>query len=285
MLSTLARVLHEQGFASPLEQPAFNVNLISQQQLTLQAFLTTGERFHARIKRRGVAADEYESCRNAWQAYPQYAPEPLGRYFEDQWEIIVVRGIPHEMLASGDIARDRRGVVAKLAAYFAAGRKAPSNRHTSPARHRDFLRQVRKRTEDRNAAAVLDAGMANHVLDRLPSIPQHGDFTVNNLALNQDRLVIFDWEDFGRVHLPGLDLCCAIASDAGLEPHRLAQVGRGRYRPLIEAACPALGLTPDLFVRMMPLYLAVFLDLKQRYGASIRAAIRDLIPAMTGAPS
>jgi len=279
MLSALARVLHEQGFVSRLEQPAYNLSLVSQQQLTLQAFVSTGERFHARIKRRGVAAEEYESCRDAWQAFPQFAPEPLGRYFEDDWEIIVVRGIRHEMLSSGDIRRDRHGMAAKLAAYFTAARQARSKRHAAPARHRDFLRQLRERTADRNAAAVLDACILDHVFDRLPCIAQHGDFTLNNLGLDGGRLVIFDWEDFGKVHLPGLDLCTALASDAAFDPQRLVQVGRGPYARLVDAACPALGLTPALFVRLVPLYLAVFLDLKQQYGAAIRDAIRNLIPA------
>jgi len=233
---------------------------------------------HARVKRRGVAPDEYDSCRAAWRSFPDYAPEPLGQYFAGEWEIIVLRGIEHDYLSVGDIGRDRQQLVGKLSTYFDASRQA----QLAPGvPHREFLRGVRERTTDANAAAVLDQWILNRELDQLPFIAQHGDFTVNNLALSKGRLVIFDWEDFGSVCLPGLDLCTAIASDARLDALRLGAVTRGAYARLVDNSCPPLGLTPKLFLRLIPLYLTVFLDLKRGYAETIRHSIRQLIQGAT----
>jgi thiamine kinase-like enzyme len=52
----------------------------------------------------------------------------------------------------------------------------------------------------------LDYWVENVELRELPEVPQHGDFVHNNLGRARDTLYVFDWEDYGKVCLPGFDL-------------------------------------------------------------------------------
>lgn len=273
MLAALTRILRERDLVPNDEPLAFDVSLVSHEQLTLQAFVPGGARFHARVKRRGIVADEYERCCAAWQSFPEQAPRPLARCFVGGWEIIVFAGIGHKSIAPGDIGRDRYRLVDQLVAYFSTARRIPAAAYS----HRAYLRMVRERVTHPAAAAVLDEWLASDELERFPCVPQHGDFTVNNLGVADGRLVIFDWEDFGRASLPGLDLCTAIASDIGLESTRSGDLVRGGRARLVARACLMLGVAPELFIRLVPLYLAVFLDLKRDYGEGVRQAVAALL--------
>lgn len=42
--------------------------------------------------------------------------------------------------------------------------------------------------------------------DQLPIIPQHGDLTLDNMLINDDKVMIFDCERFGLVDIVGFDL-------------------------------------------------------------------------------
>lgn len=282
MLAIVADILREQKLLEKGDEPIFNISLISGEQLNLQAFTHDGAHFHTRVKQRGVVPAEYEKCCKGWRSFPQYAPEPLGRYFRESWEIILVQGVSHRPVSLGDIARNRQGLVQELIGFFAASREAAHVAQPMEP-HRAFLRRVQERAADQGCATIVNQWLAVDELDRLPHIAQHGDLVVNNLGLRDSGLVVFDWEDFGRVALPGLDLCTVVASDCGLNPERLRAVMQGAgppshsYQHLLRNACPAIGLTPELFRRLIPLYLAIFLDLKRDYGDAIRAVVRKLI--------
>jgi len=182
----------------------------------------------------------------------------------------------------GDIGTSAR-LVTQVVSFFANSARCSQSAETSS--HRTLVRGIRERSTDQHSRVILDEWAAAQVLDDLPSIPQHGDFTVNNLGVSDKGLVVFDWEDYGKVGLPGFDVCMLIASDLRLQPNRLRALVRGEmqcpgYATLIAKACPLIGLTPELFLRLVPLYLVVFLDLKRDYGQSIRVAVKQLIDGL-----
>jgi len=118
-------------------------------------------------------------------------------------------------------------------------------------------------------------------LESLGAVPQHGDFVVNNVGTKGSRLIVFDWEDFGKVSLPGFDLCTLAMSlaDAEVPGITFERYGRGSDRLLsfLKPACGAIGLDIDQFWRLVPLYLLTFLYLKQGYAAGIRTRIALLL--------
>lgn len=129
------------------------------------------------------------------------------------------------------------------------------------------------------------------LLATLQPMAQHGDFVLNNLGRTpSDQWVIFDWEDFGAVSLPGLDLFTFELSLAGGAQSLLAQ--RARNVPALQGfvaqACAAMGLSVAQYLELTPIYALVFRYLKRNYGPSVRArmdALLEQIDSAAGAGS
>jgi len=282
LLAALTEILRERDALGPGGEPSYSIALVSELVANIRASTHNGAFFHIRLKRVGDSPVEYANLCNAWQTFPRHAPEPLGQYFEDDWEIIVVRGIRHRLVSRGSVARDSHGVVREIVSFLEAS--GTGARVAEPVEsHREFLQHVLERATDSTCAAIVREWITNGRLDVLPHIRQHCDFVIGNLGLTADGLVVFDWEDFGRIELPGFDLCTLLASDAGLDANRLFAIIRGgdqrvgAYAELLERGCPAIDMRPDLFRQLIPLYLVIFLDLKRAYGKAIRGVISGLI--------
>lgn len=117
--------------------------------------------------------------------------------------------------------------------------------------------------------ALRSLALIQHHLSALPPTAQHGDLVVNNLGLSeQGRLVIFDWEDWGAIDLPGLDLFTMEFSLGTLWTKRL-EVRR--------SWCDALGIEEALYHELLPGYALVFRYLKRNYGVSIQHRGEELM--------
>jgi hypothetical protein len=273
------RILDSRG------EPVYSITLISQQILNISTFTSANSYLHVRVKELGILPDEYEKHCSAWRAFPDYVPEPLGRSVNGEWEIFVVRGIPHRSVLAGSIAVGKRGLIPQLARFI--DESTIGARVANPVEsHTNFLGRVLARTSDPVCSEIIADSIASKEIDKLPHVYQHGDFVVNNLGLAAAGLVVFDWEDFARIELAGFDLCTLIASDTAFDPNVLRQImlcnGRAgeRYSKLLNEACASIGLEPQMFRRLIPLYLAIFLDLKsdrQNYGPAIRQLVRKAI--------
>lgn len=122
------------------------------------------------------------------------------------------------------------------------------------------------------------------LVERLPAVPQHCDFTYVNCSVTPaGRLVVFDWEDYGLIRYPGFDLATFVCSHchhgAGLDrlvgsPQvLLAEVARELGGDFLAA----VDLDDATFVRLFPGYVGTFLALKQDgFGATVNARMRGL---------
>jgi hypothetical protein len=285
-------MLIELKLSDPRLEPAYHITLISPRFINIGALTRPDGHLHIRVKELGIVPDEYENHCNAWRAFPQYVAEPLGRCVDGEWEIFVVRGIPHRSVPAGAVASGTSSLVSELVAFMNASSK--SARVATPREsHTAMLRRIHERTNDLICAEIVAEWIAAEPLDELPHIQQHGDFVVNNLGLTDSGLCVFDWEDYGRIALPGFDLCTLLASDAKFDPDAMRNLiprtghGTNVYADLLDQACPKIGLTPETFLKLIPLYLVMFLDLKrdhQNYGNAIRHLLLTAIhAARTGA--
>ena len=135
------------------------------------------------------------------------------------------------------------------------------------------------------ATAAIGMQRLAQALPSLPALSQHGDLVLNNLGLRPNReLVIFDWEDYGAVMLPGLDLFTldnSIRQDLDL---------RRATSPSPRSACgldvgrltAALGLSRQLYEELKLGYALVFRYLKRNYNAEVRARVDQLIHELAG---
>lgn len=81
--------------------------------------------------------------------------------------------------------------------------------------------------EDKRLQQVVNAAISDLAeLNSCPSIPQHGDFCLNNLIIDKDHITVIDFEDFMMTAMPLYDhftLALSLPSSS-VEPDSAAQV-------------------------------------------------------------
>jgi hypothetical protein len=294
MIASVTAVLVELGLLQPAQIPRFHVGLTKGDTLWMDAFVERGVFFHVKIAEFVSLRDEVRVYNDAWAAFGPFMPRPLGYSVRDGWEIFVAEGVEHRPLPIRALlaASADDPLICSIFDYFAA-----AGRHVAaqpPQTHLPLLASLEAKFKDSPFASVLVpwcSGSGQRELEALGTVPQHGDFVSNNLGVADSRLVIFDWEDFGKVSLPGLDLCTlvvsamevmadgagALAEDKGLVAER--------FSPLVEPACKALDIDVAQFWRLLPLYLLAFLLLKQGYATEVRQRIGAILRRVCAAQS
>jgi len=291
VLNIVGQALEELGLAAPGAPLRYYINITAGESLAISVFAEDGRFFQVKASEFLDLASQYATYCRAWADYPSFVPRPLGYRQLEGWSLMVTEGRHHVAVRPErllDVAASGPDSAAhQLLGYFRAnaGHAGPSASEGGHAGALAMLAAYFAPTPlARTAAAVLQSAGALGV-EALPDMPQHGDFTLNNLAWSSGRLVIFDWEDFRRVRLPGFDLfalCFTV-----LEQHDFAMRGlmqgrrHRRLDPLLERACAAQGLAPERFRRLVPLYLLSFLHLKRNYGAELQQRLADMLVALT----
>jgi hypothetical protein len=120
------------------------------------------------------------------------------------------------------------------------------------------------------AHAAADAELPSLVAALTPRA-QHGDLWLGNLGMTAGGLWVFDWEDYGRLHLPGLDLHTLLASAPAPRSPAQARVRRAFHLDTLKA----MGLDAQAFERLRPLYRQAFQWLKLRYPPADAATCRQ----------
>lgn len=120
------------------------------------------------------------------------------------------------------------------------------------------------------AGAWLESRL-RRLAHRYPPAAQHCDFTYANLGVTtDDRLVVFDWEQFGQVTLPGFDLTTFLLGHGHFggaigemldSPASLLEAVR---RDLGEDFLGRIGLSDDDYAEAFPAHLLLFWSLKGR---------------------
>ena len=285
MMVAVTATLRQFGAIGPEETPRYHIGLTRGDTLWLDAYRADGRYFHAKVAEYVTLHEEERTYREAFAVFREFMPAPIGYAVHPPWEIFVAEGVDHEGLP-GDVLDGRmraRTARTELYQYFATSTVARGTAQS--AEGVDALLRRLRRTFDASPFAPLlapwDADEGRRELEALGAIPQHGDFVANNIGMRGSRLVVYDWEDYGKVSLPGFDLCTLAMSlaEASWGQGAFGAPGPRRERlcAFLAPACRALGLTLDAFWRLVPLYLLAFLDLKQTYAAGIRTRVEDLL--------
>lgn len=217
--------------------------------------------------------------RDAFSAYPDHAPPFVGHALHEGLSLMATRAVDFKAVTAAIWLnrRDTACVRSGLDRFFeAAGRTAS---HSGSAPVRASLDALRAHYETHPLAGIalpaLDA--ANDCLLALPPIAQHGDLVMNNLGIRDDgRLVVFDWEDYGALWLPGLDLfTLGYAFD---EQIRVVMGDRLPDWALpSETMLAAVGLDEETLERLWLVHALGFLYLKRNYGPDIQAQLARMI--------
>ena len=265
--------------------PPYNVHLLRKP--NIEVFVGGGEFFHIKLANAGddSLAHEYDAMIEAYAVLPDRLSQPIAYRQLDGTNLLVTAGVRHRRAAPEVVHQPHPGVAGALNAYFETAdkvfRSADAER-THGGRVREVVSELASNGIGEKLEHMRDALDLDFV-DRLPRIKQHGDFTLNNMGLGDRGLVIFDWEEFGKECLPGLDLCMLIASSLAFEPERVARFFEDSesspLRQVVQRFCQTYEIEVAVFRGLVPLYLATFLRSKEAnlYKSPVKQKTLNLI--------
>lgn len=285
MFSVVLATLQEQGWFDTTR--CHEKTVFVSQGASLSAVLTRSGSPDTFVKFSDLVDLELEAqrCAAASQVYPDHAPQYVGYARSGALNLLVTRAVEFEAvtLATLDSARASRAIRDGLIRLFERTRSLGSTPLKSAAHDwwwpvRDYYRTQPLREL---AEPALD-GLAP-LLPQLPALAQHGDLVINNLGLRNGRhLVVFDWEDFGSVALPGLDLFTLEYSFGQVAAWARANRKACDSSRVVDSAAleEALGLDPGTASRLRLPCALVFRYLKRNYGPEIQVRLDQYIRAL-----
>jgi hypothetical protein len=232
------------------------------------------EFYQVKVSSERPLRDEYEALRIAHEAIPANVPQPVGFYQKGGLEILICRGIRHKKVRSlqryGYIIQKEIKAILKGSKVFFREDKPSATHMQQLMTACDYFKNRPFSNAMRDWLVSLDPRLVNS----LPHIKQHGDLTLYNMGVVGDNLIIFDWEDFGKISIPGFDLCClAVDSVTRFSAMGIDRISERRAYPkeimdIITCYFEELSLDEEIFFNLFPIYLFYFLYLKNRYGYS-----------------
>lgn len=234
-------------------------------------------------------ASEAARCRQSHERFPQHTAQFLGYAKQHSLNVLATRAVNFHPVSGLMMlgAKSADQVHAGLEGLFR--RMSTCTADSGDHKHENtWFEDLRKYFDGHALQPAVGMGLQRlgQALQTLPPIPQHGDLVLNNLGLRPDReLVVFDWEDYDAVALPGLDLFTldySIRQD--LNPRLVSELSTVSTRALdIGRLAAALGLSRQLYEELKLSYALVFRYLKRNYNAEVRARLDELILGMAGA--
>lgn len=112
----------------------------------------------------------------------------------------------------------------------------------------------------------------DHMIATLPSIPQHGDLAINNIGKSRQGIIVFDWEDYGQITVPGFDLCVLLFSGTRFQMKELKGIINGIYKEksreayFLKEVVARLNVDHALINDFLMIHLILFHGLKHSLG-------------------
>lgn len=289
MIEKISRLLVESGHAGSEHAIRYAINITVGESMAVSAYTSPEVFFQIKASEFIDVEPEYRALCEARRVYGALVPEPVACRRDGEWSIMVSEGVPHTAVTVHDLFAGRLAdtLVRQLMTVFEIqGAARAATAASGPRAYASLVQDARRWFEASRfrdtARPWLDradsAGLA-----RLGWVPQHGDLVVNNLGCRDRSLVVFDWEDYGKVGLVGLDVftlyltICDLEFDAVRALARPDGALRAPVESLLRRACEALGLGFDAFRAAAPLYLLIFLYLKRNYGVPVQDRLGQLL--------
>lgn len=285
MLSEVLRVVQGEGWFDTGN--AFEKTIYLSQGSAQCVLLSRGGRPDTFVKFTTIAsfASEALQCRLSSERFPGLVPRFVGYAQRQSLEVLTTRAVDFRPLDARALSggRGRRAVCAGLERVFRRMLELGPHPDGDQDGHAWFPRMCAYyEGHELQAVAAPALERLNAALSELPALAQHGDLVLNNLGLGPGRqLVIFDWEDYGAVRLPGLDLF-TLENSVQQELQRDAAPAAGRLpRVVLDVVrlCKALALSPRLYDELSLGYALAFRYLKRNYSPEVRARLDRVILA------
>jgi hypothetical protein len=293
VLSIVGQALEEMSLAKSRASLRYYINITTGDAMSIAAFVDDERFLQVKVSEFLDLSEQYERYVQAWTDYPSFVPRPLGHRARNEWNMMVTEGVHHVVIRRSEVLRPRwrgAGVLQQQLWSYFASRRSQSDAVAAPQEQSELLDRLAAHFDSSPLARVANTCITRAVAlgaESIPGRPQHCDFVRNNIGRAGSRLVVFDWEDYAKISLPGLDICTLCLSllgggDDAVRAMMLSERGGldAAGVAFLEQACKGQGIEPALFRRLVPLYLLVFLYLKRNYGPSVRQRIAALLFAL-----
>ncbi len=226
---------------------------------------------------------EAQRCEAAARRFPDMAPRFIGYARRESMEVLVTRAVTFRSINPSLIRSWRHTAVihADLETFFRHMRASAA----PEVKRRQWVDDCRAYYSghplEARAESSLDLVLSS--LSGLPPQDQHGDFVVNNLGLGRgNRLAVFDWEDYGAVDVPGLDLFTlefSLREALGWSalPGSESLMSKRHTVLDLERMCDAMELPLQVFEDLRLGYAFIFRFLKRNYSRDIRDRVDALL--------
>jgi hypothetical protein len=256
--------------------PRFHIGLTLGDSFWVHAFIDNRRFLHLKVSNLISLEKEVRVYEKAWKTFRDFMPRPLAYCVQNGWEIFVSEGVEHRPLLGSRLLTEggSEKTAREICRFFQVSQTGARGK---PCSHVDLLRDLEAHFKDSEFAPVVARWCSTRgvrELEQIGSVLQHSDFVANNIAVARSGLVVFDWEDYGKNRLPGLDLCTLIVSTLHVDE---ADTLLRMDGPMLRSACAALGIDVPQFRRLVPLYLLSFLHLKGNYATEVRRRIAGML--------
>jgi hypothetical protein len=165
----------------------------------------------------GIAKQEFENLCVVRDLNANLAPAPLFLETVDGFGVLGMTAVPGKLLAQWEArVAGLPSIVTRLIAFHTNVRRGPMGRGRSVRTFSEPFEAIGRLGHDtrveRAVAAIGESLAPSFQESTLSEIPQHGDLGFSNILVARDRITVVDWEDFGRVVVPGYDLFCLLLS-------------------------------------------------------------------------
>ena len=290
MLRAAAAVLVERGLALADDALHYNVVIPISDTLLANAYCANGRFFHIRGSEAVSLEREFASHCAAAASLGRFAARPIGRFLRDGWDLLISEGVAAHPLNALRLTRPakRDNLQNELTKLFTLPSRIVEE---PPSRtHRALLDRLDNRfsaTEFAKFAGDPLMRAAPGLLDSIKPRLQHGDFAIENLVWSDAGLHVFDYEDFGKVSVPGFDLTILLCSVVRFDTPTIRSwmtenddVMRSQF-PWLEPCLQAEDLTLQAWKSLIALHLLAFLWLKDNYARPVRERVASVLRAIT----
>jgi hypothetical protein len=276
MISLIEKRLKKSGLIDEKSSYSYNIYLrgANRGEIVYFLFFENGDQFAIKVSKYKSLEEEYRSAKDAFYILKNYisVPEPL--CFSDEFGISIMVSRSIRFLPLTNVLVNRYPDVFKSGMYEYIDRsKEHFKVNRSIITHVDM---IHKMVAYFNGTAIspllLDwfAQIGGQKLNSIGYVRQHGDFAVTNIGISSSHLSVIDWEDHGRLILPGIDVLIVCASCLEMEETKIERLiyQKDPYNlsEIINYFCSAYGIRYEFFMELIPLYLTNFLYLKRNYG-------------------
>jgi hypothetical protein len=276
MIAEVEAVLQDEGLLPPSPDCPVNVYLGS---YTVLEFIPSGQ--SPIIAKLGSAEPaEQKNLRAEHNAlalqavdYPGLAPKPLALVMHDRLTVLVMEGVPHKRLAFKDFDRLSAGQLRQFSRFLIGRERAAADvTGAGPYEQYEMAAAALPASLREAVASIAGTRRWEERLSAFSRIPQHGDLAINNVGQRDASVVIFDWEDYGKILLPAFDFLILVLSGlqfrldearAYAARHLARKDSKGTWFATI---AEALGLDAGNFLDFALITCIVFYNLKKKLG-------------------